>query len=222
MKTVTKNTEKSLINEFIDALSKEILKKKKNNERFSLVLTGGKSPINLYRKLAKSTIDWSNIDLFWGDERFVSQKSINSNYKIAHNNFIKKIKINKKNLFPINTEMKSIYKSSESYSKLIKNYFKKKKISFDYFILGMGKDGHIASIFPCSDELTTKFIAKPVYRKDFNRITLSLNVINNSKKTILWLNNKFKSKKFNQLKSKGKVIPVNRLNKKKTLVYKIN
>ena len=50
MKTITKNTEKSLINEFLDTLKKDVLKKKKKNKRFSLVLTGGKSPINLYRK----------------------------------------------------------------------------------------------------------------------------------------------------------------------------
>ena len=221
MKTITKKTEKSLINEFIEALKKDVLRKKKKNERFSLVLTGGKSPINLYRKLAKYKIDWSNIDLFWGDERFVSQKSKNSNYKLAYDTFIKKITINKKNIFPVNTRMKSASKSSENYSNLIKNYFKHKPISFDCFILGMGSDGHVASIFPNSVELQKKFIVQSVNRKDFMRITLSLNIINNSKKTILWLNNKFKSKKFNHLKLKGKEIPVNSLNKKKTIIYKI-
>ena len=222
MKTITKNTEKSLINEFIDALKKDVLKRKKQNRRFSLVLTGGKSPVNLYRKLAKSKIDWSNIDLFWGDERFVSQNSKNSNYKLAYDTFIKKIKINKKNLFPVKTKINTALKSSENYSNLIKNYFKNKSISFDCFLLGMGNDGHIASIFPYSVELKKKFISRPVYRRDFTRITLSLNVINNSKKTILWLNNKFKSKQFNKLKMAGKEIPLNRLNKKRTIVYKVD
>ena len=222
MRTITKNTEKSLINVFIDTLHKDALKKKKENKRFSFVLTGGKSPINLYRKLAKYKIDWSNIDLFWGDERYVSQKSKHSNYKLAYDTFIKKVKINKKNLFPINTKMNNALKSSKNYSNLIKNYFKKKTISFDCLLLGMGDDGHIASIFPNSTELKKNFIAAPIYRKDFIRITLSLNVINNSKKTVLWLNDKFKSRKFKQLKLKGKKIPVNRLNKKKTIIYKIS
>jgi 6-phosphogluconolactonase len=222
MKTITKSTEKSLINEFIDVLKKDALKKKKKNKRFSLVLTGGKSPVSLYLKLAKYKIDWSNIDLFWSDERFVSQKSKNSNYKLAYDTFIKKVKINKKNLFPIKTKIKNALKSSESYSNLIKNYFKNKVITFDCLLLGMGDDGHIASIFPNSIELQKKFIASPVYRKDFTRITLSLNIINNSKKTILWLNNKFKSQKYNQLKFKGVKIPVNRLNKKRTIIYKIS
>ena len=222
MKTITRNSEKSLINEFIDALSKDILKKKRNKKRFSLVLTGGKSPIKLYQQLSKCKIDWSNIDLFWGDERFVSQKSKSSNYKLAYDAFIKKININKKNLFPINTKMKNALNSSKNYSNLIKNYFKNKSISFDCFLLGMGIDGHIASIFPNSEELLKKFIAKPVYRKDFKRITLSLNIINNSKKTIVWLNNKFISKIFNELKKRGNKLPINNLNKKKTFIYKIN
>jgi 6-phosphogluconolactonase len=160
--------------------------------------------------------------LFWGDERYVSHKSKNSNYKLAYDTFIKKIKINKKNLFTINTNIKNFLKSSKSYSDLIKKYFKKKKISFDYFLLGMGDDGHIASIFPDSAELSKKFIVRPVYRNDFKRITLSLNVINNSKKIVLWLNSKYKSKKFLKLRKKGKKIPINKLNNKKTIVYKIS
>jgi len=222
MKTIIKNTEKSLINQFIVTLKKDVLKKKKKNKRFSLVLTGGKSPIKLYRKLAKYKIDWSNIDLFWGDERFVSPKSKDSNYKLAYNTFIKRVKINKKNLFPVNTKLTNALKSSENYSSLIKSYFKNKIISFDYLLLGMGNDGHIASIFPNSIKLKKKFIAEPIYRKDFTRITLSLNIINDSKQIILWLNDKFKSRKFNKLKLKGTKIPVNMLNKKKTVIYKIN
>ena len=69
--------------------------------------------------------------------------------------------------------------------------------SFDYFLLGMGADGHVASIFPSSSEINEKFIAKQVLRKDFLRISLSLNIINNSKKIILWLNNNLKSKNVN-------------------------
>ena len=53
----------------------------------------------------------------------------------------------------------------------------------------MGDDGHIVSIFPKSKELKKKFVCKPIYRDDFKRLTLGLNIINNSKKILLWLNN---------------------------------
>lgn len=221
MKTISKNTEKSLINEFIVTLKKGALKKKKNNKRFSFVLTGGKSPVRLYKKMAKIKIDWSNIDLFWGDERFVSKKSKNSNYNLAYKHFVKEIKIKKKNIFSINTDLKNSSLSSKNYSKIIRDYFKNKKISFDLILLGMGKDGHIASIFPESKELTENFISKSVIRKDFKRITLSLNIINNSRKIVLWLNQKFISKKFDKLRNKGIKIPVNNLIRNKTLIFRI-
>jgi 6-phosphogluconolactonase len=221
MKTIKKSTENSLINHFIYILKKKALRKKERNQRLSLVLTGGKSPINLYKQLAINKIDWTNIDLFWGDERFVSKKSKNSNYKLAYDTFIKKINISKNNIFSVNTNIKNISKCSQNYSNLIKKYFKKKKICFDIFLLGMGKDGHVASIFPNSNELSEKFITHTVIRKDFKRITLSLNLINNSKNIIVWLNNKNKIKKFNKLRFKGNNIPINNLKKNKTLLFRI-
>ena len=220
MKIVNKKSEKSLIDQFIIDLKKDYLRKKKQNKRFSFVLTGGKSPIKLYRKLTKINIDWNYIDLFWGDERYVSHFSENSNYKLVIDELIKKIKINKKNIFPIKTQ-KSISKCSSDYSSSIKKYFKNKKISFDYCLIGMGLDGHIASLFPNSENLYKKFISKPVIRKDFKRITLGLNIINNSKRILLWLNNKSKAKAYLRLRREGKKVPVNNLNKRNTIIYKI-
>ena len=220
MKIINKKSEKSLIDQFISNLKKDFLRKKKQNKRFSFVLTGGESPRKLYKKLSKIDIDWNNIDLFWGDERYVSHQSKNSNYRLVFNEFIKKIKLDKKNIFPIKTN-ESISKASAQYSSTITKYFKYKKISFDYCLLGMGNDGHIASLFPNSENLYKKFITKPIIRKDFKRITLGLNIINNSKKILLWLNNKSKSKIYLKLKKKGKKIPVNNLNKRNTVIYKI-
>ena len=221
MKIINKKSEKSLIDQFIYNLKKDYLRKKKQNKRFSFVLTGGESPRKLYRKLSKINIDWNNMDLFWGDERYVSHLSKNSNYKLAVDELIKKIKIDKKNIFPIKTQ-KSISQCSLEYSAKIKKYFKNKKINFDYCLLGMGKDGHIASLFPNSENLKKKFISQPVTRKDFKRITLGLNVINSSKKILLWLNNKSISRIYLKIKKKGRAIPVNNLNKKNTIIYKIN
>ena len=221
MKIINKKSEKSLINQFITNLKKDYFRKKKQNKRFSFVLTGGNSPRKLYRELSKININWNDIDFFWGDERYVSHVSKQSNYRLVVNEFLKKINVNKKNIYPIKTQ-KSISKCSIDYSKTIKKYFRNKKIKFDYCLLGMGKDGHVASLFPNSEHLNKKFITKPVIRKDFKRITLSLNVINNSKKIILWLNNKSKSKIYLKVKTKGRKIPVNNLNNKNTIIYKIH
>lgn len=221
MKIEKKLNEITLINTFIDQLKKDISISKKKNERFSFVLTGGKSPVKLYKKLAKSKIDWSSVDLFWGDERHVSNKSKNSNYKLAYDTFIKKIKIKKSNLYKIDTN-NNLNNSAQKYKRKIINYFRNNKNFFDCVLLGMGEDGHIASIFPNSKLIKEKFVVKAVKRKDFNRITLSLNIINKSKKIILWLNSKFKSKIFDKYKRLGKHLPVNNLNRKKIIVFKTN
>ena len=220
MKIINKKNEKSLIDELIGNFKKDYLRKKKQNKKFSLVLTGGESPRRLYRKLAKINIDWNYVDLFWGDERYVSHQSKNSNYYLAKNELIRKIKINKKNIFPIKTK-KNISKCSTDYSKTIRKYFKNKKINFDYCLLGMGEDGHIASLFPRSENLYKKFVTRPVVRKDFKRITISLNIINNSKKILLWLNNKSISNIYLKFKKNRLKVPVNKLNKKNTVIYKI-
>ena len=172
--------------------------------------------------MVSSRIDWSNIDLFWGDERFVSNKSINSNYKLVNDCLLKKIKINKKNIFPFKTSNIEINKAAVYYKKKIQKYFKKRQIHFDIFLLGMGNDGHIASIFPNSKELRENFITKPINRKDFKRLTLSLNLINESKKIFLWLNSKTKTSIFKKFNKADKNIPVNKLKRKKLYCFLIN
>ena len=222
MRKIKKKNENLLISDFIQNFKKEIEKKRKNKKRLSLVLTGGSSPKRLYKRLSQANIDWSDIDIFWGDERFVSQRSKNSNFNLAKNLLLKNIKIKKKNLFFIKTNKIKIEKSALKYENDIKKYFKSKKIKFDIVLLGMGTDGHIASIFPNSRDLKEKFISKPIHRKDFDRITLGLNIINNSKKIFLWLNNRKKTLIFNKLKIRGKKIPINNLNKKKLYCFSIS
>ena len=222
MKLIKTNNENSLINQFILMLKKEIIKKKKQKKRLSLVISGGKSPRNLFKKLAYTKIDWKIIDIFWGDERYVSSNSKDSNYKLALELFLKKIRINKKNLYPIKTNYKNIYICCKTYEKKINEYFNFKDINFDIFLIGMGKDGHILSLFPKSNILKKKFVVKSVARKDFKRITMSLKIINNSKKICLWLNSKDKSEKYKELKTFGNKIPVNNLKKSKLNVFKIN
>ena len=220
-KIIRKKTEKQLITEFISLFKSLVAKKEKLNQRFKFVLTGGSSPINLYKSLSKTKINWNNLDLFWTDERYVSFKSNNSNFKMVKRFLINKINIKKKNIFFIDTLKKSAESSASDYAKKIKKNFINKQISFDLILLGMGTDGHIAYIFPNSLSLKSKKIVSVISRKDFKRITLNLRIINKAKKIFLWLNNKKKSSIYNNIK-KNKKKPVNLLMKNKTLLFLIN
>tara|TARA_B100000965_G_C19584304_1_gene755002 strand:- start:1400 stop:2068 length:669 start_codon:yes stop_codon:yes gene_type:complete len=219
MKIFRKRTEKMLIKELISILKKSINSNIKAGKRFSFVLTGGPSPRLLYKNLPKYILDWSKIDLFWGDERFVSQKSKNSNYRLAKTLLLDKLNINKRNIFKINTNFKNVQIASKNYSKNIKEYFGSKKIIFDTILLGMGFDGHVASIFNDKINLKEKKITEFVFRPDFKRISLSLNTINKSKKIFLLLNNKKLVKIYKDFKLKKAKVPVNFLNKKKLILF---
>ena len=89
--------------------------------------------------------------------------------------------------------------SSLEYQNKIKKYFKNKKIRLDICLLGMGNDGHVASIFPNTNLLKRRFIVSSINRRDFKRITIGLKIINNSKRIFLWLSNKSKTSIFKKL-----------------------
>ncbi len=220
-KILRKKSEKELILQFISILRKLTLKKEKLKERFSLVLPGGTSPINLYNSLSKEKINWNIIDIFLSDERFVSENSVNSNFKLIKKLLLSKIIISEKNIFSINTRKKNVNISSHDYEKKIKKYFENKKISFDLVVLGMGFDGHIASIFPGSKNLVSSKIVGSINRKDYKRITLNLKTINNAKNIYLWLNTKNKSNSFKKMKNKSK-LPVNKIKKNKLSLFMIS
>ena len=184
-KIIIENNENLLIKKFVGLFKQKIKNNKKN--RFSFVLTGGESPIRLYQKLSKNkSINWKRIDFFIGDERYVKEKSKNSNIKMCKKYLLNKIKITNNQIYKISTDNKSLRESAEDYEKIIRKYFLNKKVSFDLILLGLGKDGHIASLFKKN---INKKIHKNVdflKRKDFSRITLTLKCLNNSKSIFLW------------------------------------
>tara|TARA_Y100000590_G_scaffold467584_1_gene646974 strand:+ start:90 stop:767 length:678 start_codon:yes stop_codon:yes gene_type:complete len=189
-KIIKENNENDLIEKFIRLFRSKIRDKQK--KRFSFVLTGGTSPVKLYKKLSKENkINWKKVDFFIGDERHVKETSKNSNIAMCKKNLLNKINISKNQIFKISTNV-SLKKSVLNYEKLIKKYFLNKKVSFDLILLGIGNDGHIASLFKKNIVIKNNKNVCLVKRKDFSRISLTLKTINNSKSIFLWAPNKSK------------------------------
>ena len=185
-KIIIENNENLLIRKFISFLKQKIKKKKKG--RFSFVLTGGDSPIKLYQKLSKiKNINWKKVDFFIGDERYVNENSKNSNIKMCKKYLLNKIRISGSQIYKISTDNISLKESALNYEKKIKKYFFNKKISFDMILLGVGKDGHIASLFKKNINKKSHKNVDFVKRRDFFRITLTLKCLNNSKSIFLWI-----------------------------------
>lgn len=191
---IQENKENFLIEKFIRLFCEKLNKKLKKRSRFSFVLTGGNSPIKLYRHLAKNkNIPWKKIDFFIGDERYVKENSKYSNIRMCRKYLLSKISISNRQIYKITTNQKSIKKDAQDYEKTIKKYFLKKKVVFDLVLLGLGQDGHIASLFKNNINKKLKNNVDFIIKKDFSRITLTLECLNNSKSIFLWAPGKIKS-----------------------------
>ena len=221
-KKIVENSENFLIKKFITQFKRKI--KNKGKERFSFVLTGGNSPIKLYKNLAKEkNIPWKNIDFFFGDERCVKKNSKYSNTNMCKKNLLKKIPILNSQIYEININNTKPKKIAEEYEKKIKKYFSGKKISFDLTLLGVGNDGHIASLFKNNINKKSKKNVDFVIRKDFKRITLTIKCINNSKNVFLWAPGQNKKKIIkNIIKDKKLVYPASYLKSKNNFLFHSN
>lgn len=125
----------------------------KEQDSFTLVLSGGETPKLLFRKLAsdpyKNKIDWKRIDLFWGDERAVPFDDDRNNAKMAYDILIDHIDIPAKQVHIMRTDIEPNFAADE-YEKILHRYFDNTPNSFDLVLLGMGDDGHTLSLFPDS------------------------------------------------------------------------
>jgi 6-phosphogluconolactonase len=144
---------------------------------FSLVLSGGSTPKALYQLLGDepNCVDWSRVSLYFGDERHVAPEHADSNFKMANDSLISRVNIPAGNVHRIKGEADAAQAASEYHALL-----QEKKIasgeSFDLVLLGMGADGHTASLFPettALDEKEALVTSTWVEKLKTHRITLT-------------------------------------------------
>jgi 6-phosphogluconolactonase len=122
-------------------------------DRYALALAGGSTPHRLYTLLADldaSILPWDRIHLFWGDERFVPPGHEKSNVTMAERTLIDRIAIPASNVHPIPTDRKATHAASD-YAQTLHDAFDDRDHTFDLALLGLGSDGHTASLFPETD-----------------------------------------------------------------------
>ena len=169
--------------------------------RFTTALSGGNTPITFYQKLSASRhpLPWDRTHIFLTDERFVAPDDKASNYRMINKHLLSRIAIPKENIHPIITEGVLLEKSAEKYEADIRTFFEIGENDipvFDLITLGIGVDGHTASLFPGTDSLQeTKRLAIPVIAdaSPGERISLSLGVINNAKNICFLVTSKSKA-----------------------------
>ncbi|HEY7751636.1 MAG TPA: 6-phosphogluconolactonase [Ignavibacteriaceae bacterium] len=186
--------------ELAHSFCEELFELTGEKEKLFFVLSGGSTPKIIFQILAndyKGKIDWKKVHLFWGDERCVSPEDKESNYGMTKKILIDSIAIPDENIHRIKGENDPV-EESRRYSEEVKKYvpFNNKFPLFDLVTLGIGEDGHVASIFPGQMNLinSEKICEVAVHPSSGQkRITLTGNVINNSRQIIFLITGKNKS-----------------------------
>ena len=162
----------------------------KNKGFFTVALSGGRTPIDFYTMLSasKNRLLWEKTHIFLVDERFVPPSHKESNYCLIQKHLLKAIDIQKGNIHPVQTEKVTLEMAAEKYEEEIRNFFGIRGDhipEFNLIMLGIGEDGHTASLFPGAPSLKEKKrIAIPVIadKPPHKRISLTLPVLTNAQR----------------------------------------
>src|SRR5262245_48260047 len=138
---------------------------KETDGDFTIALSGGSTPRRLYELLAEApyrdAVPWDGAQLFWGDERFVPHDDARSNYRMVHEALLSRVQIAPANVHPMPTKGIAPADAALAYERTLKSYYGGAKLDplrtlFDVTLLGLGEDGHIASLFPGTAALSQR------------------------------------------------------------------
>lgn len=188
--------------EYIIQVANECIEKKGS---FSIAISGGSTPGPLYQELTKAQnrqrLDWKKAWLFWVDERAVGPADEESNFRNALDNGFSATDIPTTQLFRMVAE-NNIEKNAQAYDQFLTTELKNEPI--DIIILGMGPDGHTASLFPNTqalNETKRKVVANEVPQKKCSRMTMTLPFLNQAKNLMFLVTGKDKSEMLNEVLS---------------------
>ena len=156
--------------------------------RFLVALSGGSTPMALYRLLAREPIDWTRIHVFWGDERLVPPEDAENSYGQAREALLKHIPIPTENIHRVASELDPVA-AARDYASILREFAAPPLDwpRFDLVLLGLGEDGHTASLFPGSPvdatepviAVTAQYQGRPA-----RRVTLTPLVFNAARQVI--------------------------------------
>jgi 6-phosphogluconolactonase len=159
---------------------------------FAVSLSGGSTPQRLYECLAAPEIaarfPWNRTHWFWGDERFVPHNHRDSNFRLASEAFLSRVPVPSDNIHAVLTEGVSPEEAATAYETTLRRFYGADKLAparplFDVTLLGIGEDGHTASLFPGQPALqeTRRWVVAVIGAKSEPRITLTYPALNSSR-----------------------------------------
>lgn len=155
--------------------------------RCSVCLSGGATPKSLYEFWARdyaSRIPWAQIDFFWGDERYVPHDDPRSNYRMARETLLTRVEVPQANIHPVPTNAATPEAAAREYEAVMRKIFGGGAPELDLMFLGLGPEGHTASLFPGSPALGEKqswVVAAEAPAEPRRRITMTFPAINRAR-----------------------------------------
>ena len=204
--------------------SKLIRQKTSKGETFTIALSGGSSPVRFYELLVEEEIDWAKVKIFLVDERKVSDNHLHSNYRMINTALLSKIDIPEMNIFSFKTEIDSVSECALEYEERVRKVFADNYPVFDLVVLGVGPDGHTASLFPGEQHTgkTESIFISANAPKQFDvseRLTMTLSTINRADRRIFVISGKGKGKMVQRVLINDKTIPAGLINSKSTIFF---
>ena len=171
----------ALIQRSLDLIVSKIEAAIQERGLFTIALSGGSTPKPLYEAIATKQLPWDKIHVFWGDERYVSPDHPDSNFLMARRAWLDRVDIPDSNIHPMPTDEADPAAAARKYEEHLREFFHQAEgfPAMDLNLLGMGDDGHTASLFPHTDALLVRDRLITVGNKDAQpRITFTAPLIN--------------------------------------------
>jgi 6-phosphogluconolactonase len=159
--------------------------------RGAIALSGGHTPEKMYSLWAatekyRNETDWNRVHFFWGDERCVPQDDPLSNYRMTRGTLLEHVPIPAANVHAAPTSLSTPEQAADAYDQELRKFFGSSRPEFDVTLLGLGPEGHTASLFPGSaalEEQARWVVPVQVAAVPPNRLTFTLPVLNSSRNT---------------------------------------
>jgi 6-phosphogluconolactonase len=185
---------------------------------FSVALSGGSTPRTLYRRLAEApyreSFPWSRAHWFWGDERFVPPDDALSNYRMVREAMLSLVPVPAGNIHAVPTERTSPDAAATAYERDLKAFYGAEHLDsarplFDVVLLGLGEDGHTASLFPGTSVLEErkKWVAAVIGAKSEARITMTYPVLDSTRHVAFLVTGKEKASILARLRRGDETLP---------------
>jgi 6-phosphogluconolactonase len=180
----------------------------------TIALSGGSTPKPLYEKLAETTYPWEEVEVFFGDERCVPPDHPDSNFRMANEALLSKVAAN---VHPM------VGCDPDAYARELAGVFGEGTPRFDLLFMGLGDDGHTASLFPGSPALDVVdrlvvYVEHPGMPPEHPRMTLTLPVLNAGKVALFLVQGQRKREPLGRLMDRDRAIPAARVDSERVIV----